>query len=197
MSHLPLEQQLALYRKGPFYWPEDEAALVQSEQFLKSHPDVFHRRHLVGHFTGSGLVFTPEGPPDGTGPQVALIHHRKLGMWIQLGGHADGNPDLAEVALREAEEESGLTSLSFFPDAPPLLPFDLDVMVVPARPEAPEHLHYDVRYLLLCPTALPIQANPEAHEVAWLSIEEAERRCQRAPTMMRQLAKLTGALGPR
>jgi 8-oxo-dGTP pyrophosphatase MutT (NUDIX family) len=131
---------------------------------------------------------------------VALIHQRKLGIWIQLGGHADGERDLAQVALREAREESGLTDLSFFTPkhgtkSGPPFPFDLDVLVVPGRPEMAEHIHYDVRYLLLCPEAQPLEANPEAHEVAWLTIDEAMQRCLGATTMMRQLRKLLSSLG--
>ena len=45
------------------------------------------------------------------GQRVLLTHHRKLDRWLQLGGHADGDRDLARVALKEAEEESGLAGL--------------------------------------------------------------------------------------
>jgi 8-oxo-dGTP pyrophosphatase MutT (NUDIX family) len=64
--------------------------------------DPFTRERLEGHFTGSAWLVS------GDGLRVLLTHHRKLGRWLQLGGHADGDRDLARVALREAEEESGL-----------------------------------------------------------------------------------------
>src|SRR5262245_55586688 len=61
-----------------------------------------HRDEYPGHLTGSALITTPEFN------RLLLTHHRKLGKWLQLGGHADGSLRLHEVALREAQEESGL-----------------------------------------------------------------------------------------
>ena len=68
------------------------------EDFARAHPDCCERTLLVGHFTGSAWLVSADGE------RVLLTHHRKLGRWLQLGGHADGDGDLAQVALREAEE---------------------------------------------------------------------------------------------
>ena len=66
-----------------------EAALFSA--FLASADDVFERHHPPGHFTGSAWLVS------GDGRRVLLTHHRKLGRWLQLGGHADGDPDLVDV----------------------------------------------------------------------------------------------------
>ena len=68
------------------------------------------------------------------------------------------------------------------------LPFDLDIHSIPARGDEPEHLHYDVRYLLWCPDQ-PLKGNEESHQVAWFPLEEA-RRVTREPSMLRQFDKL-------
>lgn len=106
--------------------------------FCADHSDALHRSCAEGHLTSSAFVVDPA-----TGA-VVLIHHRKLGLWLQPGGHADGEGNLALVARTEVEEETGLTGLRW------LLPaFDLNVHPIPARPGEPEHLHLDVRFLAL------------------------------------------------
>jgi len=156
--------------------------------FAESSPDVCQRWHASGHFTGSGLVTDP------TMTQVLLIHHKKLGKWLQLGGHADGNPSLNEVALRECEEESGLKHLAFAcelrgSDSP--IPFDLDIHRIPTRKGEPEHLHYDVRFLLVADPREPLLLSEESNDLAWFSIADARSLTDEA-SMQRQFDKLEG-----
>lgn len=127
--------------------------------FLDSHVEVFQRRHRVGHFTGSAWLVSADGM------RVLLTHHRKLDRWLQLGGHADGDADLARVALREAEEESGLTGLSVEPEI-----FDLDRHRIPARGDEPEHWHYDVRYVVRAGLDEQFVVSPESHDLAWREV---------------------------
>jgi hypothetical protein len=68
------------------------------ETFVREHPACFESTYAAGHLTGSAWLI------DSTGQRVLLTHHRKLGRWIQLGGHADGEADLLAVAVREARE---------------------------------------------------------------------------------------------
>lgn len=121
----------------------------------------FHRETLQGHFTGSAWLVSSDGQ------RVLLMHHRKLGRWLQLGGHADGDPDLAAVALREAEEESGLTDLSVLPGI-----FDIDRHRIPSRGDEPEHWHYDVRYVVVANGSEAFVVNEESLALAWRSIRE-------------------------
>src|SRR5262245_19208841 len=76
----------------------DEAPVVDGFEMLLADPaDPFIRARLAGHFTASSWLV------DRSGTRVLLTHHRKLDRWLQLGGHADGDRDLARVALKEAE----------------------------------------------------------------------------------------------
>jgi ADP-ribose pyrophosphatase YjhB (NUDIX family) len=113
-----------------------QAVLAEFQAFAGAHTDCCERTLAEGHFTGSAWLVSADGE------RVLLTHHRKLGRWLQLGGHADGEGDLAAVALREAEEESGLSRLLVEPEI-----FDLDRHLIPARGSEPAHWHYDVRFL--------------------------------------------------
>ncbi len=135
--------------------------VAQFSGFLHSHADVFERRHAPGHFTGSAWLVSADGT------RVLLTHHRKLGRWLQLGGHADGDGDLARVALREAEEESGLHGLTVEESI-----FDLDRHRIPARGDEPEHWHYDVRYVVRAGADERFVISPESHALAWRDIAE-------------------------
>ena len=98
---------------------------------------------------------------------MLLTHHRKLDRWLQLGGHADGDVDLGRVALREAEEESGLADLAVEPEI-----FDLDRHWIPARAEVPGHWHYDVRFVVRATGSEDFVVSAESHALAWREIAE-------------------------
>jgi 8-oxo-dGTP pyrophosphatase MutT (NUDIX family) len=96
-----------------------------------------------------------------------LTHHRKLGRWLQLGGHSDGESDPRQVALREAREESGLARFHFLPQADDPLPLDLDVHPIPAHGGEPAHLHLDVRFLLVAEAGQVLRVSAESKELRW------------------------------
>ena len=97
--------------------------------------------------------------------------HKKLDRWLQLGGHADGDADTAQVALREAREESGMQDIAFFSSDAELLPFDIDVHVIPERVCEPAHLHHDIRYLLVA----ELQFEPHDDPLLLLAWEPVQR----------------------
>lgn len=144
-------------------WPQ-EAAVVELFGGLLSAVDAgtedpFTRERLGGHFTASSWLV------DATGQRVLLTHHRKLDRWLQLGGHADGDRDLANVALREAEEESGLRELRVEPEI-----FDLDRHWIPERGDVPGHWHYDVRYVVQAGEDEAYVVSDESHDLAWREV---------------------------
>jgi len=172
----------ALHRRAQTC-PDDEG--VQGFlQFLASAPEVFERTHAPGHFTGSAWLVSADGE------RVLLTHHRKLGRWLQLGGHADGDRDLARVALREAEEESGLRDLIVEQDI-----FDLDRHLIPARGNEPAHWHYDVRYVVRATGSEMFALSEESLELAWRPIRAIARDVQ-ADASLRRMAQRWLARNP-
>lgn len=153
----PLRQHFLDYAQQ---WP-GESDVVHFVEKLGGGVRSFLREDHEGHFTGSSWLVSADGE------RVLLTHHRKLGRWLQLGGHADGDTDLSRVALREAEEESGLSGLTVEP-----APFDLDRHRIPARAQEPEHWHYDVRYVVRVGQNESFQVSEESHALAWRSIRE-------------------------
>jgi 8-oxo-dGTP pyrophosphatase MutT (NUDIX family) len=136
-----------------------------------------------GHFTGSALV------TDLRGGKVLLMRHRYIRRWMQFGGHADGEPDLRKVALREAAEESGFPERRFGVLGGP---FDIDIHPIPAnaRKNEPAHEHFDVRYLLELDDALPLPRNPEGLALRWMGADQAASLVAGEQGMLRMLAKL-------
>lgn len=116
---------------------------------------------LPGHLTGSALVLDPAAS------RVLLMLHAKLGRWLQPGGHADGDHELAGVALREATEETGIEGLRVMTPA-----IDLDVHLIPARGDEPEHLHLDLRFVVVAPRGARPVSNHESRDLRWVPIEE-------------------------
>lgn len=142
-------------------WQGESAVVAQFDAFLHTQADVFSRSNRSGHFTGSSWLVSADGT------RVLLMHHRKLGRWLQPGGHADGDPELARVALREAQEETGVAGLHVEGDI-----FDIDRHRIPARGDEPEHWHYDVRYVVRAGADERFAVNQESRALAWRSVAD-------------------------
>ncbi len=132
-------------------------------QFVENEPDCFKRQLLKGHITGSAFVLNNQKT------KVVLVHHAKLNCWLQPGGHADGESNIAKVALIEAQEETGLMNLEIKPNI-----FDIDIHTIPARKEVPEHLHYDIRFLIIANENEPFQISHESTDILWVYLNEID-----------------------
>ena len=142
--------------------PHEAAMTAETIRFVEAHADCLQRTQLSGHLTGSAWVV------DAGRTRTLLTHHRKLDKWLQLGGHADGDPDLLAVALREAREESGLTRLR--PVTREI--FDLDRHWIPERKAEPAHWHYDLRFMIEADPAEPLTVTNESKDLAWVEISK-------------------------
>ena len=159
-------------------WQGEAATATQFESFAQANADAFERSNQEGHFTGSAWLVSADGR------RVLLMHRRKLGRWLQPGGHADGDVDLARVALREAQEETGVTDLCVDGDI-----FDIDRHRIPARANEPEHWHYDVRYVVRARTGESFVVNAESHALAWRPVDEVAADGTLDPSLRRMARK--------
>ena len=147
------------------FYPAESSIVEDFRRFVGAHENCFSRTCLQGHITGSAWVVSADHL------QVLLTHHAKLGRWLQLGGHAEGEVDPFAVAQREACEESGMTGFREPSSQTVPLPLDLDIHRIPARGDEPAHLHFDVRYLLVAPRGQIETATPESNELRWVGAD--------------------------
>lgn len=148
--------QLADYARR---WPGEAATVALFHALLEEAGHAYRRERLAGHYTASAWVVS------GDGKRTLLTHHRKLGRWLQLGGHADGERNLMAAALKEAMEESGLDSLRIEPGI-----FDLDRHRIPEHKGVPAHWHFDVRYVVRAGADESYVVSDESHDLAWRDI---------------------------
>lgn len=161
--------------------PEQKITADRMLDFVRSTPHCFERSHEAGHMTGSAWLLNPSGD------KALLTLHHNLQRWMQTGGHADGDPDILRVALKEAEEESGITGI--VPISEEI--FDIDIHLIPARPAKgePAHYHYDVRYLLRAPHE-QYAISHESDDLAWWSAEDFSTRAAELDASVLRMAEL-------
>lgn len=137
---------------------EDQSELRQTYlDHLAAHPDGMWKACADGHITASGLVIDPERG------RVLLTLHRKLRMWLQMGGHCEpGDVSLAAAALREATEESGIAGLALAAGGPVRLD----------RHHTPCAWHLDVQYAALAPAGAVEAISDESLDLRWFPYDE-------------------------
>ncbi|MFJ8006351.1 NUDIX hydrolase [Streptomyces fagopyri] len=153
---MTLHDDAVLVLKG--YEGQEELRQVYLDH-LSAHPDGMWKSCAAGHVTASALVVDPEGG------RVLLTLHRKLRMWLQMGGHCEpGDPSLASAARREAAEESGIEGLTLLPGGP----VTLDRHAIPA----PCNWHLDVQYAALAPARSVAAISDESLDLRWFRYDE-------------------------
>jgi 8-oxo-dGTP pyrophosphatase MutT (NUDIX family) len=163
--------------------PQEAHSVEETMAFIGIHPDCLLRTCLEGHLTGSAWIVSTDRR------RTLLTHHGKLGKWLQLGGHADGDADLVAVALREAREESGLSRLRV---VEPRL-FDVDRHWIGGRGDEPGHWHHDLRFLIEADPAEPLQISSESRALGWVEIADVARL--NPEESMARMVRKTLALG--
>jgi 8-oxo-dGTP pyrophosphatase MutT (NUDIX family) len=162
--------------------PIDENELKmrnETIEFVKTNEDCFNRELFIGHVTGSAWIVNDART------HVLLTHHRKLNQWFQPGGHCDGEPDVLKVALKEANEETGLKNLNVVDGEV----YDVDVHLIPERKGIPAHYHYDIRFLIEGDMNEQLIITEESNDLAWVSLEKIAERND-SESIMRMMRKI-------
>jgi len=170
-------------------WPEEQELTQRFSAFVDGHEDCLLRSCVPGHITASAWILSPDGDA------ALLTHHKKLDKWLQLGGHVDGEAEVENACLREAQEESGMADFVFVPWAgDDLVPLDLDVHMIPERKQEPGHNHWDVRFLLQARPGQELVISDESNELCWAPLagladftsEESVLRLHRKARLVQQ-----------
>ncbi len=156
--------------------PEEQQVAARFLHFVAGHAHCFQRDCLPGHVTASAWLVDPGRR------RVLLTHHRKLNRWLQPGGHCDGHPATLQVALREAEEETGLGAAPCRPT-----PLDIDIYAIPPHGREPAHNHYDLCYAMVA-AGENFQVSKESLALAWVPFADIPAYTQEA-SVLRMLAK--------
>lgn len=156
MHRSPLIKMLEQYQPTDY---NEQLAQQQMLKFIQNNHDCFERSLLTGHITASSWLLNKDHS------KALLMHHAKLDKWLQLGGHCDGNTDVIAVAIKEAQEESGIQAIETFQSSI----FDIDIHLIPENKKEKAHYHYDVRFLLHVTSDENITQNSESKELRWIS----------------------------
>lgn len=162
MHREPLKKFLKYYKNR---YP-NEAVVGKFIHFVETFSDCFDRSLLPGHVTGSAWIIDP------VHRQTLLVYHKKLNLWLQPGGHCDGDPNVARIAHKELMEETGLRDFEFIHQRI----FDLDIHSIPGITGTPEHLHYDARFLVYADKAQPLTLSEESNDLRWFPLEKVREK---------------------
>lgn len=157
-TRIALIEQLQAYRPAD---PREERMRLRILEFVQRNVNCFQRSLRGGHITGSAWVVNRERT------HTLLVHHRRLDKWLQPGGHAEDETDALAVAVREAEEETGLRVMPVSKTI-----FDVDAHDIPARKRERAHVHYDIRYLMEADMTSRVVVSPESRAVEWVRMNQ-------------------------
>lgn len=154
--------------------PSEAECIGRIRALVTEYSNCFERSCWPGHVTASAWILSSDRS------RCLLTHHRKLGRWLQLGGHADGDPNVWRVAQREAREESGLDQFDWVcgkggtTGVSEPVPLDVDVHRIPARGSEPEHEHHDIRFLAVARAGQELCMSDESVDLGWFAFSDLE-----------------------
>lgn len=169
MERNELQNELAAYVPYNEQEAVDKAILLEA---LSRCPDLYTRDNRVLHLSASSWI------TNAARGRVLMIYHNIYDSWAWTGGHADGERDLLSVAIREAREETGLTSVR------PLSESIFSIETLTVNPHirrgvfVPAHLHLNVTYLLCADESEPLKHKPDENSAAaWFTLSDAVAAC--------------------
>lgn len=160
---------------------KDKALILRC---IETFPDILTRENEIAHLTSSAFVINTERT------KMLMIYHNQYDSWSWVGGHADGEEDLWQVAKREAEEETGVQNLTW--ETKEL--YALDVLTVFSHQKkgkfVSSHLHLSATYLFLAEESEPLRIKADENSgVKWVPFSEV-KKCSSEPHMLGVYEKL-------
>ena len=173
---------LTLLKNYQTFDQNEQEMVDRTIDFVQSNPNCFERFLQIGHITGSAWII------DETKQYALLMHHQKLDRWFQPGGHADGETNILEVAIKEATEETGLSTIKILNDTI----FDVDVHLIPENKKEAAHFHYDIRFLFEADKETVLEINSESKELKWIKLNNIKNynNSESILRMVRKIIKL-------
>ena len=165
------------------YYPTGLSEIASKKQMLEfatNYNNIFSREQEYGHFTASCMLLNSDST------KFLLLHHKKLNIWLQPGGHCDGCEDTLSVAIKEALEETSLESVVPVHESI----FDLDIHQIPEFRGVPSHYHFDIRFLLKSNGDNQLQICDEVNDLKWVGFDEDLDEYKLNISVLRMLEKL-------
>jgi len=164
-----LRKQLMEYRPFNEQEERDRSLILHC---LDTQPDLYTRENRVAHLTASAWIVNHDRT------KVLMAYHNIYQSWSWLGGHADGEQDLLSVALREAQEESGVQHIQPVTDAI----YSIEILTVDGHVKRGEyvssHLHLNITYLLEADETDPLFIKADENSgVRWFTLDDAIAAC--------------------
>ncbi|MCH3909176.1 MAG: NUDIX hydrolase [Bacilli bacterium] len=162
---MDIEKEVEIYVPFNEQEAKDKTLILDA---LKNEKDIFKRTNVIAHMTASAWVVNPSHD------KVLMVYHNIYQSWSWLGGHADGDTNLLDVAIREVKEESGVTDVKALSKDI----FSLEVLTVDGHIKRGQyvssHLHLNVSYLLEVDDKDPLFVKPDENSgVRWFTLQGA------------------------
>lgn len=158
-------------------------------KLLETQPDILDRSNQVAHFSASAWVLNQNHT------KILMIYHNIYHSWSWTGGHADGEANLLQVAIREAQEETGVQNIKVLSEDI----FSLEILTVDGHEKrgkyVPSHLHLNVTYLLEADEEEVLRIKPDENSgVKWFTPDKALKACSEPWMIERVYRKLINKL---